>query len=124
MKTIAALILSLFVAGFVTHAAAAEKLEHVVCVKFKETATPSDIKMVEEAFQKLKAQIPQISGLEWGTNISKENRDKGFTHCFIISFKSEADRDIYLEHAAHKAFVKTAGPFLGDVFVIDFWVKK
>jgi hypothetical protein len=124
MKTITTVFFSLIVAGMVFSASAAEKLQHVVCVKFKETATSQDIKNVEEAFGKLKGKIPQISGIEWGTNISKENRDKGFTHCFIISFKDEKDRDVYLEHEAHKAFVKEAGPFLGDVFVIDFWVKK
>ena len=55
--------------------------------------------------------------------MSKEKRDKGFTHCFIITFKSEADRDIYIDHPAHKALVKLVGPAVDDVFVIDFFAK-
>ena len=54
---------------------------------------------------------------------SKEKHDKGFTHCFIVTFKSENDRDTYIAHPDHKAFAKTLGPVLEDVFVIDFWAK-
>ena len=102
---------------------AADKLQHVVCFKFKTTATAQDIKQVEEAFQALKQKIPQVVTLEWGTNVSKEKRDKGFTHCFVLSFKSEQDRDAYIEHPDHKAFGKLVGPLLDDVFVIDFVAK-
>lgn len=124
MKNIVALFFAFLVAGLASQAVAAEKLQHVVCVKFKESATPQDIQKVEEAFLKLKASIPQITGVEWGTNVSKEKRDKGFTHCFIITFNNEPDRDVYLEHPAHKGFVKVAMPSIDDVFVIDFWVKQ
>ena len=105
------------------NARAAERLQHVVCFKFKTTAAPGNIEKVEEAFQALKKQIPQVQSLEWGTNVSKEKLDKGFTHCWVLSFKSEADRDAYIEHPAHKAFGKLLGPVLDDVFVIDFWAK-
>ena len=103
---------------------AAEKLQHVVSFKFKNSATPEEIKKVEDAFRALKEKIPQMVNLEWGTNVSKEKRDKGFTHCFIVTFKSETDRDTYIAYPDHKAFGKTLGPVLEDVFVIDFWVKE
>ena len=123
MKTFAALICTLLVSGIIMNAHAADKLQHVVSFKFKTTAAPPDIKKVEEAFQALPKQISQVQSLEWGTNVSKEKRDKGFTHCFLLSFKSEADRDAYIEHPAHKAFGKLVGPVLDDVFVLDFWAK-
>ena len=103
---------------------AADKLQHVVCFKFKAAATAQDIKQVEGAFQALKQQILQVVTLEWGTNISQEKRDKGFTHCFVLTFKNEKDRDTYIEHPAHKAFGKIVGPVLDDVFVIDYWSKR
>ncbi len=105
------------------NASAAEKLQHVVSFKFKSSASSEDIKKVEDAFRALKEKIPQMVKLEWGTNVSKEKRDKGFTHCFIVTFKSEADLDTYIAHPDHKAFGKTLGPVLEDVFVIDFWAK-
>jgi hypothetical protein len=123
MKTFAAILSAILVSGMMVSAHAADKLQHVVCFKFKTTATAQDIKQVEEAFQALKQKIPQVVTLEWGTNVSKEKRDKGFTHCFVLSFKSEKDRDTYIEHPEHKAFGKLVGPVLDDVFVIDFWSK-
>ena len=123
MKTFVVLICALLVSGIIMNASAADKLNHVGCFKFKTTAAPADIKKVEEAFQALPKQISQVQSLEWGANVSKEKRDKGFTHCFLLSFKSEADRDAYIEHPAHKAFGKLVGPVLDDVFVLDFWAK-
>jgi hypothetical protein len=96
-------------------------LYHVVSLKFKPDATPEQIKAVETAFAQLKDKIPGITSLNWGTNVSPEKRDKGFTHCFILTFASEKDRDAYLPHPEHKAFGKVLGPIIADVFVIDFW---
>ena len=124
MKTSVIILCALLIPAMITNANAADKLQHVVCFKFKSTATPQDVQKVEQAFQALKGKIPQVVALEWGTNVSKEQRDKGFTHCFIVLFKSEKDRDAYLEHPEHKAFGKIVGPVLDDVFVIDFWPKR
>ena len=98
-------------------------LRHVVSIKFKPGTTPGQIKTVEDAFRDLKNQIPQIASLEWGVNNSEEGHDKGFTHCFILAFKSEADRAVYLPHPAHKAFGKVLGPVMEDVMVLDFWSR-
>lgn len=103
--------------------AQATKLRHVVAFKFKETATSDDIKKVENAFRDLKKKIPQISEYEWGINNSPEKHNKGCTHGFILTFKSEKDRDDYLVHPDHKEFGKLVGPLLADVFVVDFWAK-
>ena len=99
------------------------KLRHVVAFKFKETATKEDINKVLTAFRDLKKKIKEIQEFEWGTNNSPEKHNKGTTHGFILTFKSEEDRDTYLEHPAHKEFGKLVGPQLGDVFVIDFWAQ-
>ena len=117
--------------GLVCGAAAAEKTEkptgklrHVVAFKFKDGTTKEQIKQVEDAFRDLQKKIKKIKGYEWGTNISPENRNKGCTHGFVLTFNSEKDRDIYLNHPAHKEFGKLVGPVLDDVFVIDFWGKN
>lgn len=104
--------------------AKSKKLLHVVSFKFKSAVTPEQIKKVEDAFRALKKSIPEIKSLEWGTNVSPEKHDKGFTHGFILSFKTERDRDIYLVHPEHRAFGSLVGPVLEDVFVIDFWAQQ
>ena len=99
-------------------------LRHVVLFKFKDNATPDDIKKVEEAFRELPAIIPEIKKFEWGTNNSPENLNQGFTHCFFVSFTSEKDRDLYLPHPAHQAFAALLKPYLDKVLVIDYWAGE
>ena len=100
------------------------KLMHVVAFKFKPSAKAEQIDAVVQAFRALKSKIPQIQSFEWGTNVSTEKHDKGFTHGFTLSFTSEKDRDAYLIHPDHKAFGESLGPILADVFVIDYWAQK
>ena len=129
MKTLVLILsvtlgLALLVIAAETSAGAGTKLRHVVAFKFKEGTTQEQIKQVEDAFRDLKKKIKEIQDYEWGTNISKENRNKGCTHGFILSFRSDKDRDTYIDHPAHKDFGKLVGPVLDDVFVIDFWAKE
>ncbi len=100
-----------------------ELLRHVVLIKFKEETSQEDIKKVEDAFHELESKIPEIRDYEWGTNNSPEGNDKGFTHCFFVTFGSEEDRDIYLPHPDHQAFVQVLVPHLEDVLVVDYWAK-
>ena len=102
----------------------AGELFHVVSLKFKPGATPEQIGLVEKSFEGLKQKIPGIKSLKWGTNVSPEKHDKGFTHCFVLTFASEKDRDAYLVHEDHKAFGAVLKPVMADVFVIDFWAKQ
>ncbi len=97
-----------------------ETIRHVVCFKFKEGADPAKIKKVEREFAALKGKISGIRSLEWGKNNSPEGLNKGFTHCFIVTFENEPSRTQYLPHPDHKAFVSILKPILDDVFVIDF----
>jgi len=102
---------------------AVASFRHVVCLKFKEEATPAQIKNIEKEFAALEGKIKTITGLEWGTNVSPEDRAKGFTHCFIVTFKNAAGLKVYLPHEDHQAFVTILKPILDDVFVFDFVAK-
>ena len=99
-------------------------LRHVVMFKFKETSSDSDVQGVVDAFRKLPSQIPEIQDFEFGTDNSPEGLADGFTHCFLVTFKSEKDRDTYLPHAAHKAFVEVLKPHLDKVLVVDYWAGR
>jgi len=100
------------------------QLRHVVLFKFKKTASPEEIEIVEDAFAALEDKIPQVRDLEWGTNNSPEGLNKDFTHCFFVTFNSETDREVYLPHPAHQAFVALLTPILEDVLVIDYWTGE
>ncbi len=99
-------------------------LRHVVLFKFKDATTAADVKIVEDAFRALPSKVKEVKDFEWGTNNSPENLNQGFTHCFFVSFQSEKDREVYLPHPAHKAFVEVLKPHLDKVLVIDYWADK
>ena len=96
-------------------------LRHVVLFKFKPDVTKQQIEEVVQAFGKLPGKIEEIIDFEHGTDVSVENRSKGFTHGFVVTFADEKGRDTYLPHPAHKEFVDLALPRIEDVLVFDFW---
>ena len=101
----------------------ARVLRHVVLFKFKDSATEEQVKQIERAFCALPNKVDTIYDFEWGTDVSVENRQQGFTHCFFVTFLSEDDRAKYIPHPAHKAFGELLGPHLDKVLVIDYWTK-
>jgi len=93
---------------------------HVVLFSFKDSATREDIANVERAFVALKDQIAEIVSLEWGTNVSPEGKDQGYTHCFFATFKNKADLETYLPHPDHQHFGTILRPSLDKVLVLDY----
>jgi hypothetical protein len=100
------------------------KIRHIVLLKFKDGASREQVKAVEDAFAGLQAKIPQIRDFEWGTDISPEGLQQGFTHCFLVTFDDEKARDEYLPHPAHKAFVEVLKPVLDKVLVVDYKARR
>ncbi|MFZ4467992.1 MAG: Dabb family protein [Pirellula sp.] len=99
-------------------------LRHVVIFKFKEASPAVEVQKVVDGFRALGSKIPEIASFEYGTNNSPEGLNDGFTHCFLVTFKSEKDRDAYLPHPAHKAFVDLLKPHLDKAMVIDYWAAE
>jgi hypothetical protein len=97
-------------------------LRHVVLFGFKADTLPEQITRIERAFAALPQQISEIHQFEWGTDVSVENISQGYSHCFLVTFRSEADRDSYLPHPAHKAFGELVSPHLEKVCVVDYWI--
>ncbi|HSI48612.1 MAG TPA: Dabb family protein [Ideonella sp.] len=97
-------------------------IRHLVLLKFTDEATAERRDSLSAAFAGLAAQIPEVHSMEWGPNASPEGLDKGFTHCFLVTFQDEAGRDAYLPHPAHLAFVDELKPWLADVLVVDYAV--
>lgn len=97
---------------------------HVVLFKFKDSATPDQVKAVEDAFRALPTKIDTITGYEWGTNVSPEGKNDGYTHCFFVTFKDKAGVEVYLPHPAHKEFGALLRPILDKVLVVDYVSAK
>lgn len=99
-------------------------LRHAVLFSFKPESYPDGPRAVEDAFRALPQKIDAIHDFEWGTNNSPEGLDKGFTHLFFVTFRSEEDRATYLPHPDHLAFVEVLKPHLAEVLVLDYWTKE
>jgi len=128
MKTISLLLFSMMIVAACTESTKQEQpqkvLRHVVMFKFTDTSTPEEVKKVEDAFIALKGKISLIKDFEWGKNSSPENLNQGLTHCFLATFHSDKDRDDYLVHPDHQAFVEVLKPHLDKVTVIDYWTEE
>jgi len=98
-------------------------LRHAVYFAYNDDTSPAQITEIETAFAKLPSQIEGIEGFEMGVNSSPEGINKGLTHAYLLTFYSDAARDAYLPHPAHKAFGALLTPHLKDVMVIDYWTK-
>ncbi len=99
-------------------------LRHLVIFKFKEESSEKDVNQLNKAFNDLAEAIPVVKDFEWGLNHSPENFHQDFTHCYLLTFNSEEDRDsIYTPHPKHQAFVASLQPHVEKVFVVDYWTN-
>ncbi|MCX6848710.1 MAG: Dabb family protein [Verrucomicrobia bacterium] len=116
--------LAILLSAMTTLATAADApYRHVVFFKFKDSATPAEVKGIENAFIELTKKVNTVTAFEWGTNVSPEGLNDGFTHCFLVTFKDKAGLDVYLPHPEHSAFVAKLKPLLDKVCVVDFVAK-
>ena len=94
---------------------------HVVFFKFHDDTGKDKVESIVEAFRGLCSELPFVRDFEWGQNSSPEHLNEGYTHCFIVTFANEKDRDTYLPHPAHQAFCKNhLDENLEKVCVVDF----
>ncbi|MGO4904899.1 Dabb family protein [Flavobacterium sp. W20_MBD1_R3] len=99
-------------------------LKHVVMFGWKPGTDAAAIDKIVSELGNLEHKINLIKAYEWGINNSPENLNNGLTHCFVLTFNSEADRDAYLIHPDHKAFVALLTPAPDKVTVVDYWASK
>lgn len=94
---------------------------HIVMFKFKDDAPADKVRGVVEAFKALPGKLPSIQGFEWGTNVSPEGLDQGFTHVFTLTFASKkALEQHYLHEPAHQEFVALLDGLLDKALVVDY----
>ena len=120
LTTFGVLLLTTIPSPAQTSADPVSVVRHFVAFKYKDGTAPSDVAGIDAAFLALKDQIPLILSIERGTNNSPEDRNHGFTDGFLLTFRTTADRDAYLVHPAHVAFVKASTPKFADAFVFDY----
>lgn len=99
-------------------------LRHVVSFQFKDEISPERRARAVRDFLELKNRIPEIIKFEGGEDMSVEGFNKGFTHCYVLTFENKEGRDVYLPHPAHIEVAKKNKPLMKDLFVIDYWGEE
>jgi Stress responsive A/B Barrel Domain len=99
-----------------------KELRHVVLFKLKDGVPADSIQLMVNTFKALATKIKSLKRFEFGLNNSPENLNQGFTHCFVLTFISEKDRDAYLPNPDHKTFVAAYSPIIDKACVVDYWV--
>ena len=69
-------------------------LRHVVLFGFTPETTPDQVRAIEDAFAALPGEIAEIIDFEWGVDVSVENAARGYTHCFLVTFRDGAARQV------------------------------
>ena len=98
-------------------------LRHVVLFGFTTETAETEAAEIVKRFAALRDSVPDVEAFEWGLNSSPEDLNPELTHCFQLTFRSEAARDAYLVDAAHVAFVDWVSTWVEHVTVVDFWTE-
>jgi hypothetical protein len=96
-------------------------LRHIVLFQFNEEVSEEQIAEVGKVFLALQDQIKTIQDIEWGSAI---NEPAPYTHCLLVTVRTEADLQAYGEHPAHSAVGENYGHLVQDAVVLDFWTKE
>src|SRR5258706_321396 len=102
-----------------------DSVQHCALFRFKDGATPAEVREVFAGIEQLPSKIRGITGLQ-SFQSGPDNLDRGFNKGFnagyFLTFINSRARDDYLIHPAHKEFGKSLGPSLDEVLVLDFAV--
>ncbi len=95
-------------------------IKHIVLLKIKETQTSEEIHNLFEKISALQDKIPGIMEYSSGAYSSPEGLNHGYTHGFIMTFKSAESRDSYLKNPEHEKVKEEILTMIDDALAFDF----
>jgi hypothetical protein len=95
-------------------------IRHILFISFSDDATEEQIDKIRFTFLQIKEKVDGIENVEWGINDSQEGKNRGFTHCVLMTFSDEQARQRYLPHPAHEKLKIIFRPVLRDILVLDY----
>lgn len=97
----------------------------VVLVQFNDDTPEYTMRGIEDAFGALCQGMSQITDYQWGRHEGNQPHEEAYTHCFILGFSSNNERDSYLLHPAHRAFCSQyLTPHLKKICQFDFQARE
>jgi hypothetical protein len=99
-------------------------IHHLVLLKLKKSATPTEIAKMFADLAGLKAKVPGLLSFAGGPYSSPEGLNQGYTHGFAMTFRDAKARDAYLPHPEHEKVKAMILPLLAGglagVVAFDF----
>ena len=95
---------------------------HLATIVFKPDVTPATIKHCLAELESMVGRIPGLLTVHCGAYQSPEGLNDGFTHGFVMTFDTPANRDAYLPHPEHERVKAIVVPNVERVMVFDFTV--
>jgi hypothetical protein len=98
-----------------------QKLRHIILVEFIDEITYEQKKGFTSALLALKDSIDIIQDVEWGQDLQfYKGFNKGFTHCYLMTFSDLNDFISYLYHPALESFHIAWMPYVKNVLAFDY----
>ncbi|XP_038977014.1 stress-response A/B barrel domain-containing protein At5g22580-like [Phoenix dactylifera] len=92
--------------------------KHLVLVKFKDGVV---VEKLMEGMQNLVAEMDTVKSFEWGQNVLSEDMvTQGFTHMFLLTFRSPNDLATYANHPSHLEYAEKFTAAIDKVLLFDF----
>ena len=77
-------------------------VKHIVLLRLKPETSMETLDAIFRGLAGLIGKCPGLQDFTGGPYSSPEGLNKGYTHAFIMTFDTEANRDIYLPHPDHE----------------------
>lgn len=95
--------------------------EHLVVFKFNSSFNPGQEQLLVQALLGLKDQIPGITALTAGVNVTEETENiHGYTLGLRVTFTDQEALRAYGPHPAHQQFVAMLEGIIESVVVVDY----
>ncbi len=83
-------------------------IRHYLLLTLREDARPEDLQAITEGFAALREVIPEIAALTQGPALGLPGSSaQPADYAVALDFASEADFQRYIDHPAHREFVRT-----------------
>ena len=99
------------------------KVKHIVLLKFKDGTSEEQINGFFDEVLDISETVSGVEDYVSGSNSSRENKNQGLTHGYIMTFADAAVRDAYLATEEYIRYKKMAEPLIETSTVFDFEVS-
>lgn len=95
-------------------------IKHIVLFSFKESTNEDLLEQIHAQLLGLQETVKVLQAIEGGVDVSDENLHGGFSHCYVMTFASMADKNKYLQDTGFIALRGLLGDNLEKILVMDY----